>query len=357
MTTGTRDEQRISRSLLVAPTWVGDTVLALPVVEALAGSGRRVDVLAAPHLHPLLRLSPSVDGLIAKSVSRAETIRRLERVGYGETILLPNSFSSAWLVYRAGIPRRIGYRGDGRAPFLSHALRRPVPPEHQLRDYDRLLRSIDVEPSTSFPSLTIPAELAASARSALSRAGIPMAEDRRPVVGIFAGAEFGSSKRWPAERFAETARRLAGSSWEVRPVFIAGPRETDLLEDLRRRTNDLPGLGPDLDLADLAAVLAQLDLLITNDSGPMHLAAAVGTRCIALFGPTDPARTSPCGRGHRVFYTSRWCSPCFRRRCPLFHQRCMRKICVDEVLDAVAVSLPSSTARESISDQPSTPSS
>jgi heptosyltransferase-2 len=357
MTPGDRDVSKTERSLIVAPSWVGDTVLALPILEALAASGRRLDVLAAPHLHPLLRLSPSVDTVVAKAGSRTATITRLKQAGYRETIILPNSFSSAWLVYRAGIPRRIGYRGDGRALLLSHSLRRPARAEHQLRDYDRLLRSIDVEPSLSPPSLSIADRSADAARQALTEAGVALAEGRRSVVGLFAGAEFGRSKRWPAARFAETARHLVNSSTGVLPVFIAGPRERDLLEDLRRLTNGLPGLGPDLDLADLAAVLAELDLLITNDSGPMHLAAAVGTRCLALFGPTDPVRTSPCGSGHRVLYTSRWCSPCFQRRCPLLHQRCMREISVDQVASAVSESLSSSTNGRPIPDQSSTPSS
>jgi heptosyltransferase-2 len=86
-------------------------------------------------------------------------------------------------------------------------------------------------------------------------------------------------------------------------------------------------------LADLAVVLGQLDLLITNDSGPMHLAASLGVPCLALFGPTDPSRTRPVGRGNQVLYTDRWCSPCFRRRCPLLHHRCMRDLSVDQVVD------------------------
>ena len=92
-----------------------------------------------------------------------------------------------------------------------------------------------------------------------------------------------------------------------------------------------PVIGPDLDLAALAAVLAQLDLLVTNDSGPMHLAAALGVRCVALFGPTDPRRTAPAGEGHAIVYRDLWCSPCFRRRCPLLHHGCLDGITVDAV--------------------------
>src|SRR4029078_9272959 len=97
--------------------------------------------------------------------------------------------------------------------------------------------------------------------------------------------------------------------------------------------------GPDLDLRGLAAVLAHLDLLITNDSGPMHVAAAFGVRCVALFGPTDPGRTAPAGDAHRVLYTDRWCSPCSRRPSPLLHHRCLRDIRVDAVAAAAVAAL------------------
>ena len=118
-------------------------------------------------------------------------------------------------------------------------------------------------------------------------------------------------------------------------MIVAGPKEVWTAVRVHEESGHLhPVIGPDLDLARLAGVLAHLDLLVTNDSGPMHLAAALGVPCIALFGPTDPQRTAPAGSGHRVLTLDRWCSPCFRRRCPLLHQRCLRDITVEQVAAA-----------------------
>lgn len=157
-----------------------------------------------------------------------------------------------------------------------------------------------------------------------------------PLVGLFPGAEFGPSKRWRLDDFARTALALAEQRPEAQPVLVVGPKESPLADSFQRATGrDFPVVGPDLDLAALGGLLSRLDALITNDSGPMHLAAAVGTRCVAVFGPTNPRRTSPSGPGHHVLSANRWCSPCFRRRCPLIRHRCMTEIRVGSVVDAV----------------------
>lgn len=325
---------RPPRCLVVAPNWVGDTVMALPLLDALANSERRVSVLAKPHLHSLLRLSPSVSELVERSRSNAETITRLRHGRFEEAVLLPGSFRVAWLAHRAGIPNRWGYRGDGRSLILRPAVHRPARSLHQLRDYDQLLESMGVTPVTEAPRLRISSSEEHQGRSALEHAGVEGEKDG-PLVGLFPGAEFGPSKRWRLDRFARTADSLGGLPSGARAVLIAGPNDTALTDSLLELLDrPLPVVGPDLDLADLAGVLAGLDLLITNDSGPMHLAAAVGTPCVAIFGPTDPRRTSPSGPHHRVLSMSRWCSPCFRRRCPLLHHRCMKEISVGHVLEA-----------------------
>jgi ADP-heptose:LPS heptosyltransferase len=123
-------------------------------------------------------------------------------------------------------------------------------------------------------------------------------------------------------------------------TILAGPKEVWTAVRIFEESGKIhPVIGPDLDLAGLAGVLAHLDVLVTNDSGPMHLAAALGVPCVALFGPTDPRRTAPAGDGHRVLYTDRWCSPCFRRHCPLLHHRCLRDIGVEAVLEATLAAL------------------
>jgi heptosyltransferase-2 len=320
--------------LVVAPSWVGDTVMALPVLDALAASERRVSVLARPHLHSLLRLSPAVSGLVERASSTAETIDRMLHGSFEEAILLPNSFRAAWLARRAGIPNRWGYRSDGRSLLLRPAVHRPPRSLHQLRDYDQLLQAMGVAPVLSPPRLPLSPSAREQGREALKTTGVTLGT-KAPLIGLFPGAEFGPSKRWRPENFARTAVSLRQLPSGAQPILIAGPNEKTLADSiLQLAAQSFPLVGPDLDLAGLAGLLSQLDVLITNDSGPMHLAAAVDTPCVAIFGPTNPQRTSPSGPGHHVLSAARWCSPCFRRRCPLLHHRCMKEISVSHVLEA-----------------------
>jgi heptosyltransferase-2 len=319
------------RTLVVAPNWVGDAVMSWPVYAALAASGRELVFLSPPHLRPLLRLAPGAAELVARQPHDGETVARLRDAGCAEAVVLPHSFRSAWLARRAGIPYRWGYGGNWRSPLLRPAIPRPRARRHQTQDYRELLEAMQVAPPASWtPRIELPPALRLRGAELLGRARLPATGGS--VVGLFPGAEFGPSKRWPWPRFAELLTALRRRLAAPRLLVIAGPREVWLAVRVHEESAHLhPVVGPDLDLADLAAVLSHLDLLVTNDSGPMHLAAAVGVRCVALFGPTDPRRTSPAGDGHRVLYTDRWCSPCLRRRCPLIHHRCLRDIGVEAV--------------------------
>ncbi len=324
-------------TLVVAPNWVGDCVMAWPVLEALSRSGRPLALLARPHLHPLLGLAPGIAKLIAREPSDRETVAAIRQAACAEAVVLPNSFRSAWLPFRARLPRRWGYGGALRSPLLAPAVRRPKRRgRHQVEDYAELLAAMGVEPPGSWaPRLDLPPEVRETGRERLSRAKIAAQQGR--LIGLFPGAEFGPSKRWPMPRFAELSRELRRRHPGARQVILAGPKETWLAVRLYEESGKIhPVVGPDLDLRALAGVMFHLDLLVTNDSGPMHLAAGLGVACVALFGPTDPRRTRPVGDRHRVLYTDRWCSPCFRRRCPLLHHRCLRDIQVAETLAACA---------------------
>lgn len=328
----------MSGTLVFAPNWVGDTVMALPVIEALAAGGRRPLVLARPHLEPLLALCPAVAGVVPRHADDDATVEELRRRDFDQALLLPNSFRAAWLTRRAGIPRRFGYRGNWRSPFLAPAVR---PPRHrgpQIEDYGDLLAAMGVEaPADPTPRLELSAADREAGLALVERAGL---SGDGPLVGLFPGAEFGPSKRWPWRRFAELARQLRRRLPGARILIVVGPKETWLGVRVHEESGKVhPLVGPDLDLGSLAKLLANLDALVTNDSGPMHLAAAVGVPCVALFGPTDPRRTAPAGTGHRVLYTDRWCSPCFKRRCPLVRHRCLKDLGVVRVLKETLAAL------------------
>jgi len=325
------------RSVVVLPNWVGDTILALPVLDALAGADRHLSVLGRPHLGPLLKGQSSVDEVVARATSNAETIQMLSDSSFDEAVILPNSYRAAWLAYRAGIATRWGYSGRSPERLLRRAILAPSVHHsrqrgrHQVEDYVDLLAAMGIEaPSEWTPRLEISPRQRTAGRDLLARTRLD--QDRSPLIGLFAGAEFGPSKRWPWRRFAELAQQIRRHLRASQQIVLAGPKETWLAVRIHEESGKIhPVVGPDLDLGQLATVMASLDLLVTNDSGPMHMAAALGVPCLAVFGSTDPRRTRPVGDSHRILYTNRWCSPCFRRRCPLLHHRCMRDISVDQV--------------------------
>ena len=325
------------KNLTIAPNWVGDTVLAIPVFEALSSGGRSVTVLAQPHLESLLGLVPSVAATLCKAASDTETIEKIRLGDFEEVVVLPNSLRSALLPYRAGIEKRWAYRNRSiegllRGLVLNPAIPRPnLRHRHQVDDYIELLAAMEVEPSPNrHPLIGLTKNHHRQGQSLLDRARVSM--DTGPVIGLFGGAEFGPSKRWPWKRFVELAKQLRKDQPASQQVILAGPNELWMAVRIHEETGKIhPVIGPDLDLGRFACAIAQLDLLITNDSGPMHLAAALGIPCIALFGPTNPSRTSPVGSAHAVLYSNRWCSPCFRKRCPLIHHGCMKDLSVADV--------------------------
>lgn len=331
------------RTLVVAPNWVGDVVMAEPVMKALAEDDRDLVVLARPHLESMMRLVPGVEDVVRRSADDAATVAAIETADCQEAVILPNSFHSAWLPYRAGIPYRWGYRGQLRSAFLYPPVPRPPARQRrrrpQIEDYAALLEAMGIaQPATWVPEIHLSQEQLDAGRARLGRAGFKVGN--QPLVGLFPGAEFGPSKRWPRRYFTDLARQLQTSGTKLGQIIVAGPKEVWLAVRLFEDTGKIhPVVGPDLDLAQLAAVLAHLDLLVSNDSGPMHLAAALGVPCLALFGPTDPRRTAPAGEGHKVLYTNRWCSPCFRRHCPLLHHGCLREIGVGQVRSAALTML------------------
>jgi heptosyltransferase-2 len=329
------------KTLVVLPNWVGDTVLALPVLDALADTDRRLVALGRPHLRPLLQSQTSIDVFLNRSESDADTVGSIREAGCDEAVILPNSIRSARWVRQAAIPRRWGYGGWSTEGLVRRLLLQPAVADrrqrdaHQVRDYADLLTAMGVAaPGEWLPRLALTAEQRRDGRELLARSHLDA--DRKPLIGLFAGAEFGPSKRWPWKRFVEVAKMLRRRIPGCQLAILAGPKETWLAVRLHEETGKIhPVVGPDLDLGRLASLLTGLDLLVTNDSGPMHMAAALGIPCLAIFGPTDPRRTSPVGPQHQVLYSDRWCSPCFRKRCPLITHGCMRDITADMVSSRV----------------------
>ncbi|HEY1249682.1 MAG TPA: lipopolysaccharide heptosyltransferase II [Thermoanaerobaculia bacterium] len=290
--------------LVIAPNWIGDAVMSLPVLRALRRGhpGARLAVLARRGPAAVYRAEGSA-GEVLERGSFLGDVRSLRSGRFDEVWLLPNSLNAALVAFFSGAPRRLGYSTDSRGALLTDALAPPPQNVHQLRDYDALLRHAGVEPDPDPPRLPISKAAAERAHAALNAAWQSAALDGARVpngfVALCPGSATAPEKRWPAERYATLARVLAASG--IPCVVAVGPAEGGLGRAIAEAAAlPLPVIGADLDPVELAAVLASARAVASNDSGPAHLAAAVGTPTVVFFGPTDPRRTAPTGGRVRV---------------------------------------------------------
>jgi len=304
--------------------------MAIPFLRALKRRfpGDRLIVLAPRGPAAILRAEGSADDVRIREGLLVDAAA-LRREKPHEAWLLPNSFRAALVVFLAGIPERIGYATDRRERLLTHAVLPPPETEHQLRDYDRLLRSRNVEPDFDAPRLTLPEDARRRALEAIERAGLATSR----LALLAPGAAFGPTKQWPASRFGQLADRLRDQGFDCGCAI--GPDEKDLAARVSAAARAaVPDLSSALDPVELAALIAHARVLVSNDSGPAHLAGAVGTPAVVFFGPTDPGRTAPVGSQSRVLDRYVFCSPCFLKRCPYGHE-CMKEIEVEEAARAV----------------------
>ncbi|MCZ2076875.1 MAG: lipopolysaccharide heptosyltransferase II [Bryobacterales bacterium] len=333
--------------LVRAANWVGDAVMSLPAVRAVRERypASYIAVLAKPWVADLYTRESSIDALIPYPAARGvkdvagklRVARRIAREQFDCAILLPNAFEAALVAWLARIPRRIGYSRDARGFLLTDAVAVPkqdeIPP-HQRYYYLELLRRAGV--LVSLPAVpSIELEGAAQARKAgASRFGEFEMPER--VIGVSPGAAYGSAKRWLPERFAEAAARLATGARAGVAVF-GSPGERALCETVaaavRSHGVQALNLAGKTSLGQFIELAAACRLYLTNDSGAMHIASALGVPTVAIFGPTDFIATGPTGPATVVVRESVSCSPCLLRECPIDH-RCMTQVTVDRVVRA-----------------------
>ena len=344
----------IKRILVTGANWVGDALMTTPALSCIrkAFPGASISVLTVPWVEGVYRGHPYLDQTILYERSskhrgaagKRQLIRELRLSSFDMVLLFPNSFESALLGFLAGIPVRAGYASDGRGALLTHGIKRDkgVIDRHQVAYYLGLPHSLGWKEGERKLSLPISRGDEEEARQLLAFKGW---REGRPVVAFAPGASYGPAKKWDSSRYAKVADGLiADHSAQV--AIIGSQKDQREAEDMRSRMRgeawDLTG---GTTLGQLAALLARSSLLITNDSGAMHVAAATQTPILALFGPTDPAKTSPYGVRYRILRGLVPCSPCLLRECPTDHE-CMRGIEVDEVLDAASAFLKNGQKRK-----------
>jgi heptosyltransferase-2 len=329
----------VTRLLILAPNWLGDAILSLPAIADVRRERPRVEIVVAarPAISPLFALVPDVDRVL--TIDAAAPLRtaatELSREQCDAALLLRNSMRAALVVTLAGIPERWGYRAYMRAALLTRAVTRPSG-VHQAEYYQQLVRALGFANGPREPHIEVPAGVRTAAATVLRQAGW---DGAAPPVAIAPGAAYGGAKRWPAERFAELTRALAADG--IQSVMVGTAADQAVAADVDR---GFAGQRPALltlvgatDVPTLAGVLAICRALVTNDSGAMHLGAAVGTSVTAVFGPTDERATRPLGDAHHLVTHPVWCRPCMLRECPLDHQ-CMRGVDAARVVELVRAS-------------------
>jgi heptosyltransferase-2 len=302
----------LPRILVVAPNWIGDALMAQPLLARLHGE---IDVIAPAWVAPVMRRMPEVSDVIAAPFrhgplqlrERWALGRTLKRKGYAQAFVLPNSWKSALVPFFAGIPRRTGYVGEARYGLLNDLRKAPEAPmsEHYA--------GLGGDGPLTQPRLRVSPE---EVEQAKRKFGIPA----RYAV-LCPGAEYGPAKRWPY--FADLSRKLS------LPAVVLGSAKD------RETSGGISGtdLTGKTTLDEAMALIAGADVVVSNDSGLMHVAAALGRPQVALFGSSSPVHTPPASPAARVLWLHIECSPCYQRECPLGHFRCMKEMGVEMILD------------------------
>jgi heptosyltransferase-2 len=327
--------------LVRMPNWIGDFVMATPVLTDLRRAFPKATITAmcrAP-LSDLLQEDESIDEIFRFTKVSNEFTRREERdiiakmrMGrYDTGILLTNSFSSAWWFFQGKVKRRIGYGAHFRSWLLSDALSFPKEKEHLVDTYKRVLSPLGIPHSTTAPRLFVTEQEVEKAKQLLFQRGYVAG---KKLIGINPGAAYGSAKCWPPERFRALAMRLLQES-DAYLLFFGDASSCSLVkkitQELPEKVIDLAGVTS---LRELVCIIKECNVLLTNDSGPMHIAAALNVPLVALFGSTDDEVTGPYGQKQSVINKRVSCSPCFKRVCPIDFP-CMKEITIEEVVERV----------------------
>ncbi|GGF59915.1 lipopolysaccharide heptosyltransferase II [Azorhizobium oxalatiphilum] len=324
--------------LIVGPSWVGDMVMAASLVASLKAQdpGRPIDMMAPKAALPVAQLIPGVRRTIPLGLGHGEfgflarwrAGRALKDEGYGKAIILPRAFKAAIAPFAAGIPERIGYAAEGRSILLTDA--RPDTFRKTARTIDRFV-ALGLPEAPPQPSERPVLNLPEADRIAIAQK-FPLA-GLGPVMALCPGAEYGPAKRWPARKFAQLAAQAHAAGYQIR--VLGGPKDAPLAQEIVEKAGvpveDLVGRTS---LVEAAGILAAAEVVISNDSGLMHVAGALDRPLVVLYGSSSEKMTPPTGPHSVAISHDVSCRPCFKRECPLGTLACFEAIRPQEVLAA-----------------------
>jgi heptosyltransferase II len=332
-----------SRILIIGPSWVGDTIMAQALFKLLKAQypALIIDVLAPLWTFSLLERMPEVNQSIPLPITHGELklreryriARTLRQNHYDQAIILPNSFKSALIPFLAKIPKRTGWAREGRSILLTDA--RKLDKKQYPRMMEQYL-ALGLPPNATLPTQTFHPEFAIKAANQETALAKHQPTWRgKPVLALCAGAEFGPTKRWPADYYAAVAHQKIQEGWDV--WLFGSPKDLPVTETIMQLTNgQCSHLTGRLELAETIDLLSLVSGVVSNDSGLMHAAAALKKPLIAIYGSTSPAFTPPLAKNAIILQQQLSCQPCFERECPLTHYRCLRDIKPEQVLSLMS---------------------
>lgn len=324
------------RSLIVAPSWVGDMVMASAALSALKARepDRAIALLAPPWVAALGRFIPALAQTIPHDIGhgqfaltrRLRIARQLRQERYDRAYILPGSWKSGLIPLLAGIPNRIGLLGEARYGLLTEIVRPSPAARHQIDRYRAILRCAD---DTLPPRLELNLD---DIETSLTRLHLARPVGRLAILAP--GAEYGSAKRWPTRHYAALAKDLLAKGWQV--WILGSARDAALGAEIAVATDARAlNLAGKTEIGDAVALMALADAVISNDSGLAHVAAALGRPTAVIFGPTDPATHAPQGPRVAIAERALDCRPCQARDCPLGHHRCLEELAPERAIAAL----------------------
>ena len=321
--------------MVISPNWIGDAVMAQPLLQRLKARhpDRPIDVLAPPSVAPVWRAVREVDTVLETPFrhkalqlrERWKYARLLRARGYVDAYVLPNTLKYALIPWLAGIPRRVGYKGEMRHGLINVMHHDDVPPRPMVPFYAALALAPDAPLAPApRPRLRVPDQRIAAA---FERLGI--AQDR-PLVVFAPGAEFGAAKRWPPRHFAALAQAVLEGDGAAQVALLGSPKDRDTCDEVLALAGaaaaSMRNLAGETRLDEAFALIAGAAAVVANDSGLLHIASSLNRPVIALYGPTDPDHAPPFSDMARALSLRIDCAPCRQRECPLGHHDCMEKM-------------------------------
>jgi heptosyltransferase-2 len=334
----------VKKILVRAPNWIGDAIMCLPALSALKKiyPSARITALAKGRVLPVFNACSAVDGVIeyesggrhAGITGRIKLSKQIRALHFDLAVLFQNAFDAAFLSFISGVPQRAGYARDFRKRLLTLPVEvtEEIKKKHEVFYYINIINALEgngraLPPTAPEPKLSLKKDVIKRAEAILIEHNL----DKKHLIGVAPGASYGPAKQWSPEKFAQTLTRLS-NEFGLSVIILGGADDKGACD----KVADIIGRGA-LNLAgktalDTAmALLSFLKVFITNDSGLMHAASALGAPTVAIFGSTDPALTGPLNKNSCVVLKKTPCAPCFERVCRFRHYMCLNNISADEV--------------------------